>query len=154
MGRKDRGNRDRRRLAGSKADLAGAQDFRSQSPQYVARVEGTVFQGPLPPPEILVRYNDAVPDGAERIIKMAERNQEHRQRLEGAVVPSRAKSELRGQIFGFIIAMAAIGCGTYLIAIDKDTQGLAIVIADIIALVGLFLYVDHRKRRDLAAKRE
>jgi uncharacterized membrane protein len=33
---------------------------------------GTYFAGPLPPPQILEKYNSIVPGSAERIIKMAE----------------------------------------------------------------------------------
>lgn len=34
------------------------------------------FSGPLPPPAMLAQYNDVVPNGAERIMAMAERQQE------------------------------------------------------------------------------
>jgi uncharacterized membrane protein len=32
----------------------------------------SLFIGPIPPPEVLKGYNDCVPDGADRVIKMAE----------------------------------------------------------------------------------
>src|ERR1035438_8495401 len=44
------------------------------------------FSGPLPPPGILAQYNDVCPNGAERIIAMAEKQQEHSQELERSVV--------------------------------------------------------------------
>lgn len=44
------------------------------------------FSGPLPPPDMLLKYNDIVPDGAERIIVMAEKQQNHRIYLEKLVV--------------------------------------------------------------------
>lgn len=40
------------------------------------------WNGPLPHPDILIRYNDAAPNGADRILKMAERQEEHRIRQE------------------------------------------------------------------------
>ncbi len=33
----------------------------------------TMFQGPLPPPELLEAYNKIIPNGAERIVAMAEK---------------------------------------------------------------------------------
>src|SRR5437899_3174380 len=142
MSRKNRG-RDRR-------EVERRADDRLPPPQnqFVARVQGAVFQGPLPPPEILAKYNEALPGAAERIIAMAEKNQDHRQKLEAIVIPSRARNERRGQIIGAIVALSAIGCGTYLIAINKDVQGLAVILSDVVALVGTFLYVDIRKRKE------
>src|SRR5258708_6290391 len=40
------------------------------------------YSGPLPPPEMLVGYNDAFPGCAERIVAMAERQSQHRQDME------------------------------------------------------------------------
>jgi uncharacterized membrane protein len=50
--------------------------------QFQIRAMGTHFSGPLPPPEILAKYNDALPNGAERIVAMAEGQMKHRQALE------------------------------------------------------------------------
>ena len=40
------------------------------------------FSGPLPPPEILRKFDEVVPGAAERIIKMAEDQSIHRKELE------------------------------------------------------------------------
>ena len=42
------------------------------------RIELTHHSGPLPPPEVLEKYNSAVTNGADRIMLMAEKQQEHR----------------------------------------------------------------------------
>jgi uncharacterized membrane protein len=42
----------------------------------------SVHSGPLPPPEDLAKYNMIVPDAAERILRMAEKQQAHRMELE------------------------------------------------------------------------
>ena len=62
--------------------------------RQIARREvslSSTFSGPLPPPETLIRYNDAVPDGAERIIALAERQAAHRMALESRVVDADIK---------------------------------------------------------------
>ena len=44
--------------------------------------EFTALSGPLPPPEMLAQYEEILPGAAERILSMAERQAEHRQKLE------------------------------------------------------------------------
>jgi hypothetical protein len=54
----------------------------SPQPGTITRVQASYFAGPLPPPEVLARYNDVVPNGADRILSMAERQGAHRESLE------------------------------------------------------------------------
>jgi uncharacterized membrane protein len=44
------------------------------------------FSGPIPPPTLLAEYNKVVPNAAERILAMAEKQSEHRQFLEKKVI--------------------------------------------------------------------
>ena len=46
------------------------------------------FVGPLPPPEILMGYSDAAPNGAERIIANWEAEGTHRRRLGSGLITS------------------------------------------------------------------
>lgn len=41
-------------------------------------VQGLFYQGPIPPPEVLEKYEKISPGFADRIVKMAEIEQEHR----------------------------------------------------------------------------
>lgn len=55
----------------------------SQHPSESVQIRSLSHQiswsaGPLPPAEELLKYNDAVPEAAERILKMAETQQHHR----------------------------------------------------------------------------
>lgn len=50
------------------------------------------YVGPLPPPGMLIQYNEAVPGAAERILAMAERQSAHRESMETVVVTAGAKS--------------------------------------------------------------
>ena len=43
---------------------------------------GKRFTGPIPPPEILHQYREVLPDAPERILSMAEKQQNHRMDLE------------------------------------------------------------------------
>ena len=97
------------------------------------------FEGPLPPPQMLDRYNSVIPDGANRIMIMAEKQQIHRHELESTVVTANAAAQARGQLFAFLLALVAIIGGVFLIATGKDTAGLAAILTALGALVTVFI---------------
>lgn len=72
------------------------------------------FSGPLPPPADLAKYNEAVPDAAERIIKMAEKEQDNRHKLQEKELRDKGKLESRGQCLGFILAVLFAGISVFL----------------------------------------
>jgi uncharacterized membrane protein len=142
-------------------DGAGATDMAPNSPQRADRnrnVRVTAaaysFSGPLPPPELLARYNDVVPNGAERIIKMAENQQTHRQDLERTVVHGNVASEKRGQWMGLTIATLVLACGVFLVATGHPISGSTISIADVASLAGVFVYGKRAQRQELDRKKE
>ena len=93
----------------------------------------------LPPPEILARYNEAVPTAAARILSLAERCTAHREGIEKAIVEAGIKDQRLRVFFAFGIAVLAIGGGIYLIAIDRNGYGIAAIISSLVPLSGLFL---------------
>lgn len=120
---------------------------KSKEDRLVRRLEQRVvqasiqsFSGPLPPPEVLVRYNDAVPDGAKTIIDMAKKQQEHRQALEARVIKWGTVDQRLGLILGFILAMSIAGGGFWLIKSGKDGTGIAAVITAIAGPTGAFIW--------------
>ena len=112
------------------------------------------FSGPLPPPEVLEKYNQVVPGLAERIITMAEKQSTHRQELERTVVASNAFVQKVGPFLGFIVAMTAVVGGIQLILRGRDGYGLAAIIAALASLAGVFIYGKSKQRKDLADKAE
>jgi uncharacterized membrane protein len=58
--------------------------------------ESLRFQWP-PHPQLLLQYNEVVPDAAERIVSLAEDQVHHRHAM-----------ELRGQTFAFILAAVTV----------------------------------------------
>ena len=63
------------------------------------------FSGPIPPPQILQQYNSIIPDAAERIIRMAEKQSDHRMDLERKVVSSNILKSYLGMIVAAVIAI-------------------------------------------------
>jgi len=110
------------------------------------------FSGPLPPPEILAKYNDAIPGGAERIMAMAESQSQHRQTLEKDVIAAGIRAQKAGSILGFLICMAALASGTFLIYTGRSAEGLVPIIGALGGLVAVFVYGKQQQKKDLAQK--
>ncbi|MGA2601452.1 MAG: DUF2335 domain-containing protein [Bryobacteraceae bacterium] len=92
------------------------------------------YNGPLPHPDILKRYNDLHPELLNRVVCMAEeegrtRREAERMLLEAqaAVIKSLPAEILRGQVFAFITAILFLGCGTTAILKGHDVAGASIL---------------------------
>lgn len=118
-------------------------------------VRGIAFRGPLPLPEHLEAYNNIVPDAAERILKMAENNSEHRREMEKrnqeatisftkATLRIESRNSLMGLIFAFILSIVTIGGGIYAVLQGFQWGGGIISIAGLSSLVGSFIYGSKR----------
>lgn len=110
------------------------------------------FSGPLPAPQTLERYNLIVPGAAERIIVMAEKQQDHRQNLERMVVESNTQSQTQGLWLGFILAIVVVISGAFLIYLGHDVYGLAAIITALASLVGVFIYGKYQQKKELKEK--
>jgi uncharacterized membrane protein len=103
-----------------------------------AQVQAEFFSGPIPPPSYLARYNDVVPNGADRILGMAEKQSTHRESLEAKVIDGNIRSQRRGQTQAFILALVVILGGIYLMATGKSGWGFAAIITSLTSLVSIF----------------
>lgn len=88
------------------------------------------FSGPLPPPEILARYDEILPGAAGRVITMAENQSHHRRELESKTIEAQIdddraqrKETLRGQVFGFLVAIVAITGGVLSVCLAPGLPG-------------------------------
>ena len=59
-----------------------AEIYQQEVKKVVAEVIQGEFSGPIPPPSIIEGYERGLPGSADRIITMAEKQSEHRQRKE------------------------------------------------------------------------
>ncbi len=119
-----------------------------------AEFQGFTFSGPLPPPDLLMGYNKIFPGCAERIVAMAESVSNHRQELEQAVVKANIESERRGQERAFWLSVLVIVIGGLLIWNDKSVSGLGLIIGDLVALAGVFVYGRYQARKEREEQRE
>jgi uncharacterized membrane protein len=110
------------------------------------------FSGPLPSPENLLNYDKVTPGAANRIIEMAEKNQEHRLYINKIIAESDVKKSLRGQIFGFAIAAIAFTVATICAFLDQKEIGIAAIGFSLVSIVSTFVL--GRKSKDNAKKNE
>lgn len=104
--------------------------------------------GPIPDPMTLERYEQVLPGSAERILKMAEGQSEHRKDLERIVIESRSRDSLLGIIAAFILALVTIGAGTTIIIKGFVWSGTIIGSTGLVGLVGVFIYGTSSARKE------
>ena len=69
------------------------------------------WTGPLPSPESLEKFNQVIPNGAERVVAMAEKEQSHRIEYEKLGLSASVKEARIGQFIGALICAGAIAEG-------------------------------------------
>lgn len=130
------------------------QQFQIQrTPGSIISVEGK-YEGPLPLPAHLEKYEAVLPGAAERIMAMAEKQSDHRRGLETKVVNSDIANSRLGLIFGFIIAMLGISGGVFLINNGKIVEGSIFSGLTVVSLVGAFVYGSQQRRKERLANQQ
>lgn len=110
------------------------------------QVRSMMFSGPLPPPDVLDRYNDTVPNGADRLFSMVEKEQDHRLAMKGKLVEcqitdiaaARAQTG-RGQVFGLTLGLSIIAAGIVMTYRNHATPGAAVITGTLAAGVSVFV---------------
>lgn len=119
-----------------------------QSGRVITQVlhEERRISGPLPTPDILLGYDDVLPGAAERIMRMAEKEQAMVERdrasareVEGIAVQAATADNRRGQTFGFLVALAAFGTAGYLGYLGHGTAAAIVGGGTVVALVTVFV---------------
>lgn len=121
------------------------------------QVSQKIHQGPLPAPEDLQRYEQLLPGAAERIIKMAELEQQHRHSQEVKAISSEVvtreilqsteksrisgvmSSDKRGQYLGGAVSVLAIAGSVYCASIQQPVVAIALVSMPILGIVKALL---------------
>jgi uncharacterized membrane protein len=100
--------------------------------------------GPIPAPAEIGEYERILPGTADRIIRMAENEQNHRHKLQIRSQSHQAVITFVGQLFAFIMGISGIAGGVFLVNSDKPITGFGIFFTSLATLMGVFFY--NRKR--------
>ena len=98
------------------------------------------YHGPIPHPNIIKQFEEILPGSADRILKLSENEQKHRQNLEKKAVDHQIRIETLGLLFGFILALIIIAGGVYLLINDKSAKGFSLIIGGIAAIITPFIF--------------
>jgi uncharacterized membrane protein len=112
----------------------------------------SIRSGPLPPSEELAAYNKLIPNGADRVMAMAEKQQDHRIEIEKVAVTSQQNQGERGQIFALIIAVIAILASVGVTLMGHETAGSILGGSTVVSLVAIFVTGKIMQRRNLQRK--
>ncbi len=94
--------------------------------------------GPLPLPDILKGYEEALPGSADRILQIAEKNADSRRGIEKNETDALIKQAKYGQVFAFIFGLAGLGLAAYFAYLGKGWFSLSIFMGEIFSLLGVY----------------
>jgi uncharacterized membrane protein len=106
------------------------------------------YSGPIPPPSMLEKYNQVIPGSAERILKMAEEQAEHRRVLEKTAIRSDVRNSTLGIICALVISLGVLFLAYYAIRMNQPTAGTIIGAIGLGSLVGTFVYGTKSRRAE------
>jgi uncharacterized membrane protein len=116
------------------------------------KVEAASFSGPLPHPALLARYNELIPNGADRVMALAEKQSAHREKQEARVIDGNVRSQTRGSWFAFILSLVIVSGALYLLHQGKNIGGLGAILAGIVPLAAVFFYSKREQAKERANK--
>ena len=108
------------------------------------------FEGPLPPPAVLEGYERVLPGSAERILRMAEQQAEHRRVVLTTLVEADTSRARWGLWLGAAVAVAFILATTAMVLAGQTVAGTIVATADLLGIVGVFVYGARRRVRLMA----
>jgi uncharacterized membrane protein len=118
---------------------------KANSPKLISKVEQ--FSGPMPPPALLSHYEDICPGSADRMLRMAEQEAEHRRKTEEKIVNAQIEysnkhfAEARcGQICALLITLSALAAGVYTAVNGHEIAGSVIGVGGIGGIVTTFIF--------------
>ncbi|MEO5337727.1 MAG: DUF2335 domain-containing protein [Magnetospirillum sp. WYHS-4] len=129
---------------------------KEKSELVLKRVEAVLgaelFSGPLPPPTYLRAYEDIQPGLADRIVTMAEFEQQERNHRATARLNAEIRSHGQGVIMGFAIAITLIGGAIFLAMHNQVIVACSLVGAAAVAMVPSFVgSVRHLHKKEATA---
>lgn len=84
------------------------------------------FSGPIPPPDIIEKYERIIPGSADRIMTMAEKQAAHRQAMEKKMIESESRDGLLGIIFAFLLGIGClIACVVVVCLVPKNAGAIS-----------------------------
>ena len=129
------------------------QNSQQNQPQNQAARQLIDFQavhhsGPIPHPALLSKYNEVVPNAAERIIKMAEEQSGHRIKMEAHIIHVDAINSTLGIIAALVITLGVLCLSAYALMLGQPIAAGFMSTLGIGGIVGTFIYGTRRRQAE------
>lgn len=79
-----------------------------QDENNLSAIYASMYKGPLPPPSVLIKYNESVANGSERLFVLFEKQTNHRIDMEKKIVENDIFLQRFGQIIGATLAFSLL----------------------------------------------
>ena len=106
------------------------------------------YSGPLPPAVEFEKYEKVLKGSADRILKLAENQNQHRRFIEKVVVIVDSLTSMAGLIGALAIVAGGMWAGVYLIMNDKPTAGFVAMLVPLGTVAAAFLYQKYKEDDD------
>lgn len=125
-----------------------AKEFGSKETAIKIVAYAEKFAGILPHPRIMAQYKTILPSAPDRLITMAETQQQHRIRLETSVIQGDVYRANLGLLLGFLL-FAIFGVGAIiLLGIGKSIEGYSLLATSLIGGIGNFIKVGRERAKE------
>ena len=111
------------------------------------------WQGPIPPPQMLRKSNEIIPNGAERLIAQFESETKHRHMRERRAQNYPLIDQLAARICALVFALACLGVAVHAINVGYPWVAAAFGVATIAIGVSAFLGQATKTERSPIGKR-
>jgi uncharacterized membrane protein len=102
----------------------------------------------------MAEYDSVIPNGAERLMAMAEKQLDHRIDLERTVIYGDSRRSWWGLILGFVAMLVIAGVGLAVCLLANPYAGAAIITGTIVSLAAVFVYGQRSRRAEREHKAE
>ncbi len=126
--------------------------LKDKNKPHLIQQQSAFYHGPIPPPEILQRFELIQPGFADRILKMAETQAAHRQHLEKSVIESDISLAHKGSLFGFLIGLAGMVTAAYFAHLGHPGYATLFGGTTLGGLISIFVYGKKMQKQQLEQK--
>jgi len=127
-------------------------DYQGVDNELVAVAER--HSGPIPHPDVLAGYEQVLPGSAERIVRMAEKNQDHQITIETKVLNAKRSEIHAGQACAVLVVFAAFAMTGYAPYLAESVAASGIGGSTVVGLAAVFLGERHMRNKASPADAE
>ncbi|MGI4887298.1 MAG: DUF2335 domain-containing protein [Janthinobacterium lividum] len=124
---------------------------RQQATRVLIQITRTHI-GPIPSADALAQYGQVLESAPDRILRMAEKQSDHRMELEKSTIRRQLNQSGIGQILAFLVSVGCIGASSWLAVEGHDVVAGVIGGTTVVGLVSVFIYGKVAQQKDLKEK--